>query len=195
MISRKSGRPFFFERVFEILIRRIISVLAERETTQLAVTTAPELCAGNILSTVLLRLTNSANHSYINYTFVYQATRTQTRLIFCFLNQQWFWALDDVSVRHIPSGTQLITNGGFETGGWPPWIHFNTIYYGSGFRSSASGFSRRSGTYFYYDLQYSIPDGIFQNITTVPGENYTVSFSLANPFGGNFSIVVVSIGF
>ena len=157
-------------------------------------TTAPELCAGNILSTVLLRLANSANHSYINYTFVYQAITNKTRLMFCFLNRQWFWALDDVSVRHIPSGTQLINNGGFETGSWSPWIPYNTIYYGSGIRSSITGFAQRSGTYFYYDVQYSIPDGISQSITTIPGKNYTVSFSLANPFGGNFSIAVVSIG-
>ena len=146
-----------------------------------------------MLSTVLLRLVNSANHSFINYSYVYQATTSRTRIMFCFLNRQRFWALDDVSVRHIPSGTQLITNGGFESG-WTPWTHYTTVYYGSGFRSSEAGFSVRSGSFFYYDVQYSIPDGIFQNITTVVGQNYTVSFSLANPFGGNFSIAVVSIG-
>ena len=114
--------------------------------------------------------------------------------MFCFLNRQHYWALDDVSIKHSRNGTQLLTNGGFETGTWSPWIYYCINYYGSGMHSSGSGYSPRTGTYFYYDAQYSIPDGIFQNITMIPGENYTISFFLANPSGGNFSLVVVSIG-
>ena len=114
--------------------------------------------------------------------------------MFCFLNQQNFWALDDASMKITSGGSEMLGNNGFNTFSWSAWATFNSVYYGSGITSTHPLYSPRSGLGFYIDIQYTRVDGIYQNITTVIGQNYTVSFYLANPKGGNVSVAVVSIG-
>ena len=114
--------------------------------------------------------------------------------MFCFLNGQNFWAIDDVSVKDLTANTDILLDGGFESHSWDYWSAYNSIYYGSGMQTSYSGSSSRSGWWFYCDEQYTHGDGIYQNVTTVIGRNYSISFYLANPQGGNVSVVVVSIG-
>ncbi len=114
------------------------------------------------------------------------------------MNEQNSWALDDVSMNDSTTSTDLIQNGGFETGNWPPWTYWlanNSAYYSSGMSKTSDGwYHPHTRTYFYVDVQYTTGDGIFQNVTTVVGTNYTVSFYLASPRGGNVSVAVVSIG-
>ena len=160
----------------------------------LAVSTAQPLCADHTLSTVLLQLHNAPSQSYTQYSYVYQATSTKTRLMFCFLNEQNFWALDNVKMIDCYTNTSKIQDSGFESGTWNYWTPYNTIYYASGLSTGYNSWSSLAGSHFYLDVQYTIPDGIFQNVTTVIGRNYTISFYLANPLGGNFSLAVVSVG-
>lgn len=138
---------------------------------------------------------NSGNRSYTQYSYVYQATSTKTTLIFCFVNQYNFWALDDVSMKDSQTNSELLVNGGFESGTWSPWVYFLTVYYASGMSSNYNSWNARSNSYFYVDVQYNkTGDGIYQNVTTVLGRNYTISFYLANPRGSNFSAAIVSVG-
>ncbi|CAF1424006.1 unnamed protein product [Adineta ricciae] len=163
-------------------------------TTTQAATTVGSVCAGYVKSTVLLQLYNAANQSYIQYLYTYQATSAITTLMFCFQNQQYFWALDSVSMKDFQNSTELIRNGGFETGGWDYWTYYCSKYDGSGMRKSYLSCSPKAGSWFYLDIQYSAGDGIYQNVTTVIGRNYTISFYLANPLGGNVSVAIVSVG-
>jgi hypothetical protein len=160
----------------------------------LEVSTVPPVCAGHIQSTILLQLYNAPNQSYTQYSYVYKATANKTTLMFCFLNQQYFWALDNVSVKDSITNVQLLKNTGFEQDNWNYWTPYNTVYYSSGIIASYSSWGPYAGTNFYLDVQYTVGDGIFQNVTTVTGRNYTISFYLANPLGGNFSVAIVSIG-
>ena len=91
-------------------------------------------------------------------------------------------------------GSEMLGNNGFNTISWGAWAAFNSIYYGSCITPTRSDYPPRTGSGFYIDIQYTRVDGIYQNITTVIGQNYTVSFYLANPRGGNVSVAVVSIG-
>ena len=151
------------------------------------------MCGGYSQPIILLQLYNAPNQSYTQYSFIYKASATKTILMFCFLNQQKFWALDDVSIKNSVNA-ELLQDGGFESGSWTYWTGFNTIYQGSGMVTNYNSWSSRSGSRFYVDIQYSAGDGIFQNVTTVIGSNYTISFYLANPRGGNASVAIVSVG-
>ena len=160
----------------------------------LEMTTTPPLCSDYTLSTVLLKLVNAPKSNYTLYSYVYRANAVRTTLMFCFLNGQNFWALDDTSMKLTTGGPELLGNAGFETASWTYWTSYNSVYYGSGIGLARAECSPRTGSRFYFDLQYTRGDGIYQNITTVIGQNYTVSFYLANPQGGNISVAVVSIG-
>ena len=98
------------------------------------------------------------------------------------------------SMKDSSTNSAILSNGGFETPSWTYWTPYNSIYYGSAMQMSYSGSVPRSGSRFYCDVQYTRGDGIFQNVTTVVGRNYSISFYLANPKGGNVSVAVVSIG-
>jgi hypothetical protein len=113
------------------------------------------------------------------------------------MNEQNFWALDDVSMKKSGSSTELINNGDFEADSWTPWTYWlasNSVYDGSGMSYGYGSCNSHGGYYFYVDVQYTAGDGIFQNVTTVAGKNYTISFYLANPLGGNVSVAIVSVG-
>lgn len=164
-------------------------------STILETTTVRPICPGFVQSTILLQLYNTTNQSYTQYSYLYRATDNKTKLMFCFINQYNFWGLDDVSMKDSQTNTNIITNGDFETNNWPPWTYYCSAYYGSGMSSGYSSLSAHGGSYFYLDMQYNkTGDGIFQNLTTVAGRNYTISFYLANPLGGSFSVAIVSVG-
>ena len=176
----------------------MIVILAVSDTTltnrYVELTTKQMPCAGYIQSNVLLQLQNLANQPFTYYSYIYQSTTNKVTLMFCFLNQQYFWALDNVSMKDTVNNTELIGNGDFESGNWDFWTHHTSAYVASGIRTNHNSFYPYAGSYFYYDVQYTFGDGIFQNVTTVSGRNYNISFYLANPLGGNVSLAIVSIG-
>jgi hypothetical protein len=164
----------------------------------LAVSTVPPPCGGYIMSTILVQLYNASSQSWTEYSYVYTATASQATLMFCFMNAKKYWALDDVSMVESGTNTNLILNPGFETGDWTDWTHYygyNSSYDGSGMVSSEEMCSPHSGNDFYANIQYTTGgEGIFQNVTTVPGTNYNITFYLANPAGGKPSVAIVSVG-
>jgi len=163
-------------------------------TTDLQVSTARPVCAGHIQSTVLLQLYNTPNQSYTQYSYVYQATANVMTLIFSFLNEQNFWTLDQVTMKDCTTNIEQINDGGFEWDGWTYWTPYSSIYYASGISIGHNSWPPYDGYHFYLDVQYTTVDGIYQNVPTILGRNYSNSFFLANPLGGNVSVAIVSVG-
>lgn len=87
--------------------------------------------------------------------------------------------LDDVSVRH--GSTQLISNGGFETGNLTGWNRTGACNLNVGQAYSGSSYAK-SGDWYYYDLCAGAGNGdtLSQTFTTVPGDTYALDFWLTN---------------
>jgi hypothetical protein len=176
------------------ILAAFVSTSSPTTTADLEVSTVQPVCAGYIQSTILLQLYNAPNQSYTRYSYVYTATANKTTLMFCFLNEQNFWALDNVTMIDCTTNVERIRDGGFESGSWNYWTGYNSIYYASGMSMGYNSWPPYDGYYFYLDVEYTAADGIFQNVSTVVGRNYSISFYLANPLDGNVSVAIVSVG-
>jgi hypothetical protein len=90
-----------------------------------------------------------------------------------------------VNVTHAQSGN-LIVNGGFETGdftGWTTVAALDTSFFG------VSGDNPHSGTFAAFFGSYSTErDDIFQDVPTIPGHTYHISYWVANLGGGQTEI-------
>ncbi|HEY1725965.1 MAG TPA: hypothetical protein VGF89_11100, partial [Steroidobacteraceae bacterium] len=94
-------------RLYRFMQARVIGSL-------LALTTAASPSHAQV--TTLLDLENSPTQAYTFYSYSFQAQLSQTFLTFEFRQDPAYWRLDDVSVTN--GSSQLITNGGFEGGGY-----------------------------------------------------------------------------
>lgn len=96
------------------------------------------------------------------------------------------------------AGTQsnLVTNGGFETGDFTGWsLSGDTGFVGVCSASTCpGGFAPFDGTYAGYFGPVGDTATISQNIATTPGDEYALSFYLANPQGGTPNYFKVSFG-
>jgi hypothetical protein len=128
---------------------------------------------------ILFSITNPTSSSYPNYTcntFQWVATSSSATLSFFFRHDPGVWMLDNVSVYH--GSTQMITNGGFETGNLNGWTRSNTCSANPGVIKQGSG--ARSGNYYYYDGCPNAGDTIGQTFSTISGDIYIISFWLTN---------------
>ncbi|CAF1252983.1 unnamed protein product [Adineta ricciae] len=131
-------------------------------------------------TTVLFSITNpsSSNYpSYNNYTYTWVATETSATLSFFFRHDPGRWMLDDVSVSH--GSTELINDGGFETGNLNAWNYSGSCSYHKGQAYKDPSYAK-SGSYYYYDRCRSYGDTISQTFYTMIGETYIISFWLTN---------------
>ena len=90
----------------------------------------------------------------------------------------------------------LVQNGGFDTGDFSGWTQFGDTTF-SGVCSVSTcpgGFSPYAGTYSAYFGPVGDTGGISQDISTVPGTMYTLTFFLANPVGGTPNYFEVDFG-
>lgn len=134
---------------------------------------------------MLLNLLNPGSFSYTYYSYSYTPTTYQATIMVELRQDPSSIQIDAVSVTN-SSGTELLTNGGFETGSLPPWTR-GTV---SGGSVSSCGYS---GTYCYRDAIVGQTDNIHQTFQTVPGSTVTVSFYLQNNAGGSTIIARVCI--
>jgi hypothetical protein len=124
----------------------------------------------------------------------YTATSNASSIAFSFLIQNYYFALDDVSVRDFAApNTELISNGGFETGSLTSWLYCNqnNASITEGVKSNLTynnvTYYPNSGAYYYMGGSNISADYIIQSFPTQIGHQYNVSLVVRLPVGGNLT--------
>jgi PEP-CTERM motif len=93
------------------------------------------------------------------------------------------------------ASTAQVLNGGFETGDFTDWTQFGDISFnGVCDASNCPGIAPFDGTYSAFFGPVGDTGGIYQDINTVAGQMYTISFYLALPDGGTPNFFSVQFG-
>lgn len=94
------------------------------------------------------------------------------------------------------AGTAQVLNGGFETGDFTDWTQFGDTSFNGvcDVSTCPGGYPPYQGTYAAYFGPVGDTGGIYQDIATIPGDTYTVSFYLALPVGGTPNYFKVTFG-
>jgi hypothetical protein len=94
------------------------------------------------------------------------------------------------------AGDNLVTNGSFETGDFTGWtLSGDTTFTGvCNVSTCPGGFPPEDGTYAAYFGPVGDTATISQTIATTPGDEYSLSFYLANPVGGTPNYFNVTFG-
>ena len=129
-------------------------------------------------SSILYTTASSSNITYNCYTYNWTASTTgSVTLSFVMRHDPDYWYLDDVAVYYY--GTNMIVNGGFETGSLAPWV-----------RSTPNGPCTRgapaavrmlrpfTGTYALSDGSNGCTYQISQSFVVTAGQDFIVSFWL-----------------
>jgi hypothetical protein len=103
-------------------------------------------------------------------------------------------AFGTVGLAH--AGSNLVSNGSFETGDFTGWtVSGDTTFTGVCDVSTCPGnFAPIDGTYAAYFGPVGDNATISQTIATTPGDEYSLSFYLANPVGGTPNYFNVTFG-
>ena len=140
----------------------------------------------------LLYLYNTTAIDYTSYHLTYRAISTRSVLLFGFINYKNYWSIDDISVTKNNGTENLITNGGFETGKLAPF----ELCPPSNSQPSGQvepGFAR-DGVYSFIDNKNPGADILWQTFTTVPQQDYVITFLLRNFASGENSFSVQAAG-
>jgi hypothetical protein len=94
------------------------------------------------------------------------------------------------------AGSNLVTNGSFETGDFTGWtVSGDTTFTGVCDASSCPGmFVPEDGNFAAYFGPVGDTATLSQTIATTPGDEYSLSFYLANPVGGTPNFFSVTFG-
>jgi hypothetical protein len=124
----------------------------------------------------------------------YTAISSVTTIVFGYRRTNLYFALDGVSVRDfLAPTTELISNGGFETGDLTNWTYCNqlntSITGGVKTNFTYGGFTYypESGLYYYLGGNNISADYISQSFPTQMGHTYAVSLYSLYPGTGNLS--------
>lgn len=126
--------------------------------------------------------------------FAYQWTSPTTGLVtlaFQLRHDPSYWYLDDVSVYG--GATQMLSNGGFETGSLSPWVRTTPNGNCAGAPGQVSSSTPHSGTYGLRDGSNGCADQISQQFTATAGQIYIVSFWLKSGGTGSGISALVTL--
>ncbi|CAF1594326.1 unnamed protein product [Adineta ricciae] len=136
----------------------------------------------------------STFNTYLPFAYNYTAIANVTRMAFAFRRQTQYFALDEVSIQDFAAlGTELLVNGGFETGSLAPWIYCdqNNANSTGGVQSTFSynsfNYSPKSGTYYYVGGSTVAADYIMQAFPTIIGHEYQVHMWAMHPGSGSLT--------
>ena len=103
------------------------------------------------------------------------------------------FAFGTVGIAH--AGSNLVNNGSFETGDFTGWtVSGDTSFVGVCDVSNCPGFTPQDGNFAAYFGPVGDTATISQTIATTPGDEYSLSFYLANPVGGTPNFFNVTFG-
>ncbi|CAF1060135.1 unnamed protein product [Adineta steineri] len=143
-----------------------------------AVTSSPP---GNILNLP----PSSATTTYSQYTHGFTASNSVATLSFIITGEGGggavhYWVLDEVSVNHTNANTDVLINGGFETGnlnGWTQYCNTDSVCEDktTGNYAHTTTTLCYAGTYCVYDSCKNT-DYLEQSFSTVVGDYYFISY-------------------
>lgn len=127
-------------------------------------------------------------HAYRQYSVTFNAAQATTALSFQMREDPDYFFLDDIVMRHNNTGANLVVNGDFEGGRYIDpvattvqpvgWTYLNLFNATASGRVALNG--PHGGSYNYYDGAVGAYDGITQQIATIVGDSYTLSFWLSD---------------
>ena len=137
----------------------------------------------------LLSLTSAAQSGYTQYTYTVTATAAASTLQFSARNDPKQWDLDNISLTALAgesagSGTNLVTNGSFETDSLSGWtLGGNSAVVSAGPQLFVDT-TAESGAYAAAFGSVGSDGTLSQTIATTAGQTYTLSFWLENEAAG-----------
>ncbi len=134
----------------------------------------PKASPNGILYTV--RNLASFYSYYACHTYTWAVTRLSATLSFFFRHDAGCWMLDEVSVYH--GATQMIANGGFETGDLTEWTYSGSCVWFTERCVLYNNNDAKSDCYFYYGTCRDGTDRMRQMFSKVVGDIYIISFWL-----------------
>jgi hypothetical protein len=145
-----------------------------------ATTPVPPCTPTNVSSSsTLLSISSVNNTGYTCYAYEWTAPNTgMVTLAFQFRNDPVTWYLDDVSVYD--GGTEMLVNGGFESGSLSPWaVTFpNGPCVGGSPPGQLCNTTSHTGSYDYCDGCNTVADQVSQSFMATAGQVYVISFWL-----------------
>jgi hypothetical protein len=139
----------------------------------------PTNCAPPVGTAVFDLAGQTIPKTYTEYSVNFTAISSTTDLAFAFREDPAFWSLDNVSVTTSSSSTNLVSDGDFSNTTLAPWTYDNNYGVNDANGELRSGCGTSGGNCF-YDGAVQAYDGIDQNISTVAGQAYTLSFWLTD---------------
>jgi hypothetical protein len=139
-------------------------------------------------------VTNNTPNTWQTFNYTFTPTTSGANFIgFAFRQDPAFWTFDNVRITATGSQTNLLTNGGFDTGGafsvttnngpssmqaptnWGVWYQNGTYPAAAGTWTNVGG--AHGGVW--YDGAVGSFDGIYQGVVLQAGTSYTVSFEVS----------------
>jgi len=164
--------------------------------------------AQNLPAGSLGTVTNNTPNSWQTFSYTFTPSTTGANFIgFAFRQDPAFWTFDNVRITAAGSSTNLLTNGGFDTGGqfsvtttngpssmqaptnWGVWYQNGTYPAAAGTWTNIGG--NHGGVW--YDGAVGSFDGIYQGVVLQAGTTYTVSFEVSGNGTSNGSSIQLGV--
>ena len=184
--------------------RRILNNLLLFVTLLTTPIALSQVLPGGYIGTV----TNNTPNTWQSYSYSFTPSTSGSNYVgFAFRQDPAFWTFDNVSLTAPGSSTNLLTNGGFGSGGaisittnnGPGTIQAPTnwgVWYQNGTYPAAAGtWQDIGGTHggVWYDGAVGTFDGIYQGIGLTAGTTYTLSFEVSGNHMSNGSSVQLGV--